>query len=64
MEGDIRLIEVFVDVAERIFIGFKYKWLAEELRENLPKELDFKGEISNAIMIKKMLHKFRDIYVP
>lgn len=48
MEGDIRLIEIFVDVAERIFPGFKYKWLAEELRVNLPKELDFQLEIKNA----------------
>jgi predicted unusual protein kinase regulating ubiquinone biosynthesis (AarF/ABC1/UbiB family) len=52
MEGDTKLIELFVDIAERIFVGFKYKWLAEELRVNLPKELDFKGEVRNAKEVK------------
>lgn len=31
MDGDIKLISLFIDVAEYIFKGFKYKWLAEEL---------------------------------
>ncbi|KAM3131748.1 hypothetical protein pb186bvf_016144 [Paramecium bursaria] len=64
MEGDIRLIEIFVDVAERIFPGFKYKWLAEELRVNLPKELDFQLEIKNAQKIKYELRNFKDIKIP
>ena len=42
MDGDIFLVEKFVDMGERIFEGFKYKWFGEELRVNLPKELDFK----------------------
>lgn len=64
MEGDIKLIELFVDVAERIFVGFKYKWLAEELRVNLPKELDFQMEVENAIAIKQIMKPFPNIYIP
>lgn len=47
--GDLRLIELFVDMGERLFKGFKYKWFAEEIRINLPKELDFRMEVDNLL---------------
>ena len=31
-----------------MFPEFKLGWLGEEIRENLPKELDFEQEISNS----------------
>ncbi|CAD8167181.1 unnamed protein product [Paramecium pentaurelia] len=64
IDGDVKLISLFTDVAEFIFKGFKYKWLAEELQVNLPKELDFHGEINNAKRIKEILKPFPDIYIP
>lgn len=64
MDGDIFLVEKFVDLGERIFEGFKYKWFGEELRENLPKELDFASEVRNAKKTQKLLKNIKNVKVP
>jgi predicted unusual protein kinase regulating ubiquinone biosynthesis (AarF/ABC1/UbiB family) len=45
----MRVIELFIGVGERLFPGFKYRWFAEEIRANLPKELNFKMEVQNQL---------------
>lgn len=37
-----------VAVVDRLFPKFSYKWLADEVERNLPQELDFLHEASNA----------------
>jgi aarF domain-containing kinase len=47
------------------FPEFEFRWLGEEMRENLPKEMDFAHEASNA---QRAAYDFRDIrtslYIP
>jgi aarF domain-containing kinase len=38
---DIAVLSLFVDLGERMFEGFRYRWLVEEMSKNLPKELNF-----------------------
>jgi len=44
---DLSLLSGFVELAEWMFPQFEYRWLAEELAKNLPKELNFTLEASN-----------------
>ena len=41
-----------------LFSEFKFKWLAEETRKNLPVELDFVNEAKNCERVDKMLSHF------
>jgi aarF domain-containing kinase len=61
-------VQVFTSVAGWIkywFPEFEFRWLGEEMRENLPKEMDFAHEASNA---QRAVHDFRDmrtsLYIP
>ena len=40
---------------EWLFPKIKFKWLAEEIRKNLPKELDFQQEAHNMEKVSSML---------
>lgn len=44
---DIMTIEGLVGAIRWLFPDFNYQWLVEEVRENLPKELDFEHEAGN-----------------
>jgi aarF domain-containing kinase len=50
---------------KRWFPEFEFTWLAEEMRENLPKELDFTNEARNA---RKAVNNFKNsktsLYIP
>jgi aarF domain-containing kinase len=56
-------LEKAIDIGERIFPNFRYRWLGEELRMNIPKELDFPLEISNMKAAKKMLKELKNVKV-
>ncbi|KAJ3161034.1 putative aarF domain-containing protein kinase 1 [Irineochytrium annulatum] len=45
---DIRLCSWFAERVKRLFPDFEFDWLAEEVRESLPRELDFAQEAENA----------------
>jgi aarF domain-containing kinase len=48
LQGDIATVQFLVSAAERLFPGnFDMQWLVNEIRENLPKELDFEHELQN-----------------
>ncbi|KAH6777804.1 ABC2-like protein 9 [Perilla frutescens var. hirtella] len=55
-EADYATVELIVNTLHRIFPSFDYRWLVEEMRESLPKELDFLGEAKNSI---KCMDNFR-----
>jgi aarF domain-containing kinase len=63
-EGDLRLIQLAVDMGERYFPEFKYQWFTEELRRNMPKELNFTMEVQNAEKIANILKDQPNIHVP
>ncbi|KAG8213890.1 ABC1 family-domain-containing protein [Butyriboletus roseoflavus] len=45
---DMEMVEVTLGWIKYWFPEFEFTWLAEEMRENLPKEMDFVHEASNA----------------
>ncbi|KAH9917881.1 ABC1-domain-containing protein [Epithele typhae] len=47
-EIDMEMVEVSLGWIKHIFPDFEFTWLGEEMRENLPKEMDFVHEKLNA----------------
>jgi aarF domain-containing kinase len=55
---DIASIDALVRTVARIFPEFSFQWLANEMRINLPLELDFLNEGRNCERVQQMFHKF------
>ncbi|KAJ3366360.1 putative aarF domain-containing protein kinase 1 [Allomyces arbusculus] len=49
---DIELTAGFVKMVKRLFPDFEFGWLADEMRDNLPCELDFNYEAKNAEIVE------------
>lgn len=50
---------------KRVFPDFEFTWLGEEMRENLPKELDFVNEAANAARLEADFeHVQTSLYIP
>ena len=47
----------------KLFPDFKFQWLAEVTKENLPLELDFINEGNNIEKVGKMLQKYKFVKV-
>ncbi|CAM9824095.1 unnamed protein product [Lampetra fluviatilis] len=61
---DLDVMEVLVRGVAWLFPDFRFLWLVEEARKNLPVELDFMNEGRNAERAASMLHKFHFLKVP
>ncbi|PWN43956.1 ABC1-domain-containing protein [Ceraceosorus guamensis] len=63
---DVKTVNVLVKWVKRIFPQFEFTWLAEEMNENLPLELDFRHEAeSSRKMVSDFAHyKKTAIYIP
>lgn len=48
IDSDLFVISCAVRLVKRIFPEFDFDWLADEMRVNLPRELDFRGEALNS----------------
>lgn len=48
VDMDMFTVSVAVKLVKRLFPQFAFEWLADEMRSNLPKELDFVAEAHNA----------------
>ncbi|XP_021727577.1 putative ABC1 protein At2g40090 [Chenopodium quinoa] len=67
--ADYATVELIVNTLHRLFPNFDYRWLVAEVRESLPKELNFLVEAQNS---QRCLHNFQklsphisdSIYVP
>ncbi|KAJ3158162.1 putative aarF domain-containing protein kinase 1 [Geranomyces michiganensis] len=64
---DIATTASIVRLAKRMFKDFDFEWLAEELRDSLPQELDFENEARNADKIRGLFRgnamlKIPDVY--
>ncbi|KXZ42167.1 hypothetical protein GPECTOR_192g313 [Gonium pectorale] len=46
--ADVATVTALVGAVRLVFPEFDYGWLVDEIRENLPKELDFRHEAANA----------------
>ncbi|KAI0305407.1 ABC1-domain-containing protein, partial [Multifurca ochricompacta] len=64
-EIDMEMVQLTLGWIKRWFPEFEFTWLGEEMRENLPKELDFTNEAKNA---RKAIKNFKNIstslYIP
>ncbi|XP_011045017.1 PREDICTED: putative ABC1 protein At2g40090 isoform X1 [Populus euphratica] len=56
--ADRATVEVIVNTLHSVFPSFDYRWLIDEIRESLPKELDFLVEAKNS---EKCLQNFRKL---
>jgi len=61
---DIKTMEMLVHMAAWIFPDFKLLWLADEMKKNLPQELDFLQEGRNAQMMRELMKKYKWLKVP
>ncbi|XP_047938456.1 putative ABC1 protein At2g40090 [Salvia hispanica] len=57
-EADYATVELIVNVLHRLFPSFDYRWLVDEMRESLPKELDFSNEAKNSIKCMENFRRF------
>ncbi|KRX57814.1 putative aarF domain-containing protein kinase 1 -like protein, partial [Trichinella sp. T9] len=61
---DIFTMNLLVHVAAKVFPEFKLMWFAEEVKRNLPRELNFKEEAENADRIRRLLENFKFLKIP
>uniref|UniRef100_A0A7E4UUU0 ABC1 domain-containing protein n=1 Tax=Panagrellus redivivus TaxID=6233 RepID=A0A7E4UUU0_PANRE len=61
---DIATMEFFVRIAAAVFPDFKLMWLVDEVKRNLPIELDFIHEASNADRVRRMFDHLPYLKVP
>lgn len=57
--ADITTIEFLVSAARAVFPDFNYQWLVEEIKHNLPLELNFQHEAQNAARCRDNLNSPR-----
>lgn len=57
---DMKTMEVLVKMMSWVFPDFKFQWLVDETKKNLPIELDFLHEGKNA---EKVMRRLRNYYI-
>lgn len=61
---DEKVIEFFVNMASKLFPEFQFQWLVDQIKANLPLELDFLNEAKNCEKMGSYLTRFKNISVP
>lgn len=61
---DLKTMEVLVNAVAWVFPNFKFRWLVDETKHNIPVELDFKQEAKNTEKVRKMFKHFSWLKVP
>merc|ERR1712137_334551 len=61
---DAKVIELFVKMATKMFPEFQFQWLVDQIKANLPLELDFLNEGRNCEKMGDVLTNFNGIKVP
>ncbi|XP_041784092.1 aarF domain-containing kinase 1 [Anopheles merus] len=61
---DIKTMEVLVKLVAWTFPDFKFQWLVDESKRNLPMELDFANEGRNAEKVREMFRHYRWLKIP
>ncbi|KIY73026.1 ABC1-domain-containing protein [Cylindrobasidium torrendii FP15055 ss-10] len=62
---DMEMVEVTLGWIKYWFPEFEFTWLGEEMRENLPKEMDFRHEAANAQRAEADFENIRtSLYIP
>lgn len=61
---DLKTMTVLVKITSWIFPDFKFDWLVNETKKNIPKELDFILEAQNAEKVKKLFSNYSWLHIP
>lgn len=62
--ADAKVIEFFVNIATKMFPEFRFHWLVDQIKANLPLELDFLNEGKNCEKMGDILKDFKYLKVP
>lgn len=61
IEIDMFTVSVAVKIIKYLFPEFQLEWLADEMKQNLPKELDFTSEGHNAERLSRLIRQSSDL---
>lgn len=61
---DMKTMEILVKIMSYVFPEFKFQWLVDETKRNIPQELNFELEGRNAERVAKMFEHIKWLQVP
>lgn len=61
---DMKTMEYLVKLMSKVFPEFKFQWLVDESKKNIPQELDFALEGRNAEKMAKMFENVEWLHIP
>ena len=61
---DTKMVEFLVNLGQKVFNDFNYGWLLDDLKRNLPQELNFEIEARNAIKMKELFKGDQTVKIP
>ncbi|XP_029048676.1 aarF domain-containing kinase 1 [Osmia bicornis bicornis] len=61
---DIKTMSALVKITSLVFPDFKFDWLVDETKKNLPRELDFSQEGKNAEKVQKIFSHYHWLKIP
>ncbi|CAB0038601.1 unnamed protein product [Trichogramma brassicae] len=61
---DIKTMSALVKITSWVFPDFKFDWLVDETKKNIPRELDFTREGKNAEKLKSLFTNYDWLFVP
>lgn len=60
----MKTMEVLVKIVSLIFPEFRFQWLVDETKKNIPQELNFAQEGENAEKVAEMFKNYHWLKVP
>lgn len=61
---DLKTMEYLVKIMSWVFPEFKFQWLVDETKKNIPQELNFELEGRNAEKVAKMFEDVEWLHIP
>lgn len=60
---DIESVSFFLELGKKLFKNFNYTWISDDMKTNLPKEVDFMNEVINSKKVEEILIG-KNVYTP